>query len=55
MTELRKIGFPLIGVVFLALGLFKFLGGENWVVWVILGILFGGLAAFGRINAPDQQ
>lgn len=47
-AEIRKKGFPLIGVIFLALGLFKFLRGDNWVVWILLGLLFGGLAAFGR-------
>lgn len=45
MNELQQKGFPLIGVIFLALGVFKFLQGDNWVVWIILGILFGGLGA----------
>ena len=48
MSELGKKGFPLIGVIFLALGVFKFLRGDNWIVWVILGVLFGGLAVFSR-------
>lgn len=39
----------IIGVIFLALGLFKFLQGEAWVVWIILGFLFGGFAAVGRL------
>ena len=55
MTEIRKKGFPLVGGIFLALGLYNFLRGENWVVWIILGLLFGGLAAFGRAKARDQQ
>ena len=43
MTEPVKKALPLIGIVFLLLALFKFLQGGNWVVWLILGILFGGL------------
>lgn len=45
MSQLQKRGFPLIGVIFLALGVFKLLQGAPWVVWIILGILFGGLGA----------
>jgi hypothetical protein len=48
MNDLQKKGFPLIGVIFLALGLFKLLQGDDWVVWIILGILFGGLGVFSR-------
>jgi hypothetical protein len=48
MGQLQQKGFPIIGAIFLALGLFKFVQGESWVVWIILGILFGGLGIFGR-------
>jgi hypothetical protein len=48
MGQLQQKGFPLIGAIFLALGVFKFVQGEGWVVWIILGILFGGLGLFGR-------
>lgn len=44
MNEAAKKGFPLIGVIFLALGIFKLVQGDSWVVWIILGILFGGLS-----------
>lgn len=53
MNQLQKKGFPLIGVIFLALGVFKFLQGDDWVVWVIIGIVFGGLGAFSR--RTDKQ
>lgn len=46
METVTKAGFPLVGVIFLALAVFKFLQGDDWVVWAILGVLFGGLAAF---------
>jgi hypothetical protein len=48
MGQLQRKGFPVIGAIFLALGVFKFVEGESWVVWIILGILFGGLGLFGR-------
>ena len=52
MAQLQKIGFPLIGVIFLALGVFRFIQGDSWVVWIILGVLFGGLGLFGRRKQP---
>lgn len=48
MGQLQQKGFPIVGAIFLALGVFKFVEGEGWVVWIILGILFGGLGLFGR-------
>jgi hypothetical protein len=48
MDQFQKKGFPLIGVIFLALGVFKFLQGDNWVVWIIISVLFGGLGVFSR-------
>ena len=48
MDQIRTKGFPLIGVIFLALGVFKLLQGDNWAVWIILGALFGGLGVFSR-------
>ena len=50
METVTKAGFPIVGVIFLALAAFKFLQGGNWVVWAILGVLFGGLAAFRASN-----
>jgi hypothetical protein len=44
MNEVGKKGFPFIGMIFLALGIFKLIRGDDWVVWIILGILFGGLS-----------
>ncbi len=45
MNQVQKKGFPLIGVIFLALGVFKLVQGDDWVVWIIIGVLFGGLGA----------
>jgi hypothetical protein len=48
MNQIQRKGFPLIGVIFLALGVFKLVKGDNWLVWIILGVLFGGLGAVSR-------
>lgn len=53
MDQFQMKGFPLIGMVFLALGVFKFLEGDDWVVWIIIGVLFGGLGAFRQ--RKDKQ
>jgi hypothetical protein len=47
MPRTAKAGVPIIGAVFLLLALFKLVQGEPWVVWAILGFLFGGLGIFG--------
>ncbi|OYW45255.1 MAG: hypothetical protein B7Z33_05235 [Sphingomonadales bacterium 12-68-11] len=39
MAATRTNGLRVIGVIFLLLGLFKFLNGTAWVVWIILGAL----------------
>ena len=48
MGQLQKTGFPLLGAIFLALGVFRLVQGDSWVVWIILGVLFGGLGLFSR-------
>ena len=53
MDQFQKKGFPFIGVIFLALGILKLFQGNDWVVWIIIGILFGGLGAFSR--RKDKQ
>ena len=52
MTVTPKNGVRVVGVIFLALGLFKFLTGGDWVVWIILGVLFGGLSTARRLEGP---
>lgn len=57
MPEPVKKSLPVIGIIFLLLALFKFLQGDNWVVWLILGILFGGLRFLpsSRPGAPGPE
>lgn len=52
MERLQKTGFPLIGAIFLALGVLRLVQGDSWVVWIILGVLFGGLGIFSRRKQP---
>lgn len=55
MADKAKTGGSIIGVIFLALGVLKFLQGENWIVWIILGFLFGGLGFFaGKKGAGES-
>lgn len=51
MIDFKKKGIPVIGIMFFAVGLLKLVQGGNWVVWMILGALFGGLGIFNR--RPD--
>ncbi len=46
MGKVGKSGLPIIGIIFFALAAFRFVNGHSWVVWAILGCLFGGLAVF---------
>ncbi|GAA4758862.1 hypothetical protein GCM10023264_29180 [Sphingomonas daechungensis] len=44
-----KGGLAVIGAIFLLLGLFKLFTGGAWIVWIILGVLLGGLSVlFGK-------
>lgn len=55
MAEKAKLGGSFIGILFLALGIFKFLQGDDWIVWIILGVLFGGLGVFaGKRSGSDE-
>lgn len=49
MANKVQLGGGVIGLIFLALGLFKFVQGDGWVVWIILGVLFGGVGAAGNL------
>jgi hypothetical protein len=55
MGEVREKGFPLIGAIFLLLGLFKLFSGGDWVVWIILGVVFGGVGMFGQRKGEERS
>ena len=47
MGDAVKKGFPVVGAIFLILAVVEFLQGDDWLVWAILGFLFGGFGIFG--------
>lgn len=49
MGSKAKLGGGIIGLIFLAVGVLKMVQGGHWVVWIILGLLFGGLPAIGKL------
>ena len=50
-----QLGGSFIGLLFFGVGVLKLLQGNDWVIWMILGVLFGGLSAFsGKQNGPDE-
>lgn len=55
MTKATRAGFPLIGVIFLALAALKFVNGGNWVVWALLGFLFGGFGVFSSLGGGGDK
>ncbi len=44
MDKVAKPGVSAIGIVFLVLALINFLKGDDWVVWFVLGVVFGGMS-----------
>jgi len=55
MDGAAKKGLPVVGIMFLILALVNFMQGDNWVVWAILGFLFGGFGIFGGRAAQGGE
>lgn len=55
MAQSVKVGVPLLGIIFLALAIFKFVQGDGWIVWAILAFLFGGFGIFSRTRSGGNQ
>ena len=56
MDRKAQAGSGIVGLIFLALAAFNFLRGEGWIVWLILGALFGGFTALsGFMNGRAGQ
>lgn len=55
MSNSAKAGVPIIGVIFLALAVMKLINGDSWVVWAILGFLFGGFGIFANRSGGDKS
>lgn len=54
MASGRRKLVGVVGLMFLALGIFNLLRGENWVVWIILGVLFGGIAGVKSLFGKSE-
>ncbi|WP_432200380.1 hypothetical protein ACRAQ7_12380 [Erythrobacter sp. W53] len=54
MGNKANLGGGIIGLVFLALGAFKFISGDGWIVWILLGFLFGGFGALRQLLGSDK-
>ena len=50
-----KKGLPVVGIIFLVLAVVKFLQGDDWIVWVLLGFLFGGFSIFGFSSGGKRE
>jgi uncharacterized membrane protein YecN with MAPEG domain len=57
MPEPVRKSLPVIGIIFLLLAILKFAQGGNWIVWLILAILFGAMRLFpsSQSTAPDPE
>ncbi len=53
MAKPQRTAVQVVGAIFLLLGIVQFLRGENWIVWMILGVLFGGLSLLRGAKTPD--
>jgi len=51
-----NLGIGAVGLLFFALAVWEFLSGDGWVVWVLLGVLFGGVGAARQLlSKGDAQ
>ena len=57
MPEPVRKSLPVIGIIFLLLAILKFVQGGNWIVWLILAILFGAMRLLpsSESTAPDSE
>ncbi|NQX95957.1 MAG: hypothetical protein HRT64_13760 [Erythrobacter sp.] len=54
MASKTDLGLGAIGLLFLGLAVFEFLSGDDWIVWVLLGFLFGGFGAAKKLLAKGD-
>ena len=59
MPEPVRKSLPIIGIIFLMLAVLKFLQGGNWIVWLILSVLFGALRFLpsnkSDVSGPEKK
>ena len=49
MANKAEWGTGIFGLILLAIGVLKLVQGDSWVVWVLLGVLLGGVGAGRRL------
>jgi len=49
MDRKAVAGSALLGLIFLAIGVMRFFQGEGWVVWILLGVVLGGVGAARQV------
>jgi hypothetical protein len=54
MANKTNVGMGGIGLIFFALAVWEFLSGDSWIVWVLLGVLFGGVGAARQLLSKDD-
>lgn len=54
MAKKTDLGMSAIGLLFFALAIWEFLSGDGWIVWVLLGVLFGGVGAARQLLSKDD-
>jgi len=45
MEQVRKTGMPLMAGLFLVMAVIEYFQDDNWVVWLVLAMMFGALRA----------
>lgn len=54
MSRKADLGLGAVGLLFFALAVWEFLSGDGWIVWVLLGVLFGGVGAARQLLGKDD-
>jgi F0F1-type ATP synthase assembly protein I len=56
MSEQKVNWVQTLGAVFLGIALYRFFFSEGWIVWLILGFLFGGFDVLSRkLKSGDER
>ena len=54
MAKKTDIGMGAVGLLFFGLAVWEFLSGDGWIVWVLLGVLFGGVGAVRQLTGKGD-
>ena len=49
MASRASLGAGALGLVLLVYGVWQWISGDSWVVWVVLGVLLGGVGAARKL------